>query len=90
MDPKKINKDLETVVTVLPKPFFILGDFNAHGSDWGCTHDDNQAPIIRDICDAHCLTILNSGEATRVSSPMARPIAIDLVEECWSIEPAAI
>ena len=75
---EKIKKDLEIIAFAMKTPFLILGDFNSHGYDWGCTRDDSCAPVIRDFCDNHRLIILNSGDATRVAGPSARDSAIDL------------
>lgn len=62
----------------IQSPKFILGDFNAHGVDWGCEHNDNRSQILQSAFDDDHLVTLNTGEFTRVAVPPARCSALDL------------
>jgi len=69
---------LTDITEVLPEPRLIVGDFNSHGTGWGEPYDDNLSTVIYDLCDDFNLTILNTGEPTRIPKPPARPSALDL------------
>lgn len=62
----------------LPEPFFVLGDFNAKGSAWGCTEDDPRSKIVCDIIDNFNVSILNTGEVIRIACPPNSSSALDL------------
>ena len=72
------HRQLWSSVTILPSPFLILGDMNSHGTAWGESYDDNRAGIIYDLCDDFNLTILNTGEATRIPKPPAQESRLDI------------
>lgn len=59
-------------------PRMILGDFNAHGTDWGCHYNDRRSQILSNIFDVCDLSILNTGEITRIAAPPAECSAIDM------------
>jgi ribonuclease HI len=44
----------------------ILGDFNAHSKSWGCTKDNERGPILEEILNDSQLTVLNTGQPTRI------------------------
>ncbi|GFO25225.1 RNA-directed DNA polymerase from mobile element jockey [Plakobranchus ocellatus] len=46
----------------LPKPFLVLGDFNAHSPAWGDSHRDGRGRMLEEFTAANDLIILNSGE----------------------------
>uniref|UniRef100_A0AAG5DRI0 Endonuclease/exonuclease/phosphatase domain-containing protein n=1 Tax=Anopheles atroparvus TaxID=41427 RepID=A0AAG5DRI0_ANOAO len=73
-----IEKELYNLSSILPRPAFILGDFNSHGYEWGGNSEDALARIINDFCDKQGFRILNTGEATKIQTPMTRPSALDL------------
>ena len=57
---------LENLIDQLPRPFLLVGDFNAHSPLWGDTRleDSNRGHIIEDFCGDLNLCILNNGEHT--------------------------
>ena len=69
---------LMDIISVLPAPRLVLGDFNSHGTGWGGSYDDNRSKIIYDLCDDFNMTILNTGEVTRISGPQSQESRLDL------------
>lgn len=70
--------DLEALVTQIPEPCFILGDFNAHGQQWGGQFDDRRAQILSKVFDDNDLVTLNTGEPTRIACPPIASSALDI------------
>ena len=56
--------ELQNLVTQLPSPFLILGDFNAHNTMWGGTTLDVKGEIIEDLVNSNPISILNDGSFT--------------------------
>lgn len=72
------NKQLSDLCSALPGPLLLLGDFNSHGTAWGAQSDDTRSKLIIDMCDSFDMTILNTGEITRIAKPPSLGSAIDL------------
>ena len=71
-------QQLSSVTEVMPEPRMIVGDFNSHGIAWGGGLDDQRSKVIYDLCDDYNLTILNTGEATRIAAPPRRESYLDI------------
>ena len=56
--------ELQNLITQLPSPFLILGDFNAHNTMWGGTTLDVKGEIIEDLVNSNPISILNDGSFT--------------------------
>ncbi|GFN89045.1 RNA-directed DNA polymerase from mobile element jockey [Plakobranchus ocellatus] len=69
----------------LPKPFLVLGDFNAHSPAWGDSRWDGQGRMLEVFTAENDLIILNSGEQTFVHSAYHSTSAIDLAVASPSI-----
>ncbi|GFO17782.1 RNA-directed DNA polymerase from mobile element jockey [Plakobranchus ocellatus] len=69
----------------LPKPFLVLGDFNAHSPAWGDSHRDGRGRMLEEFTAENDLIILNSGEQTFVHSAYHSTSAIDLAVASPSI-----
>lgn len=72
------HHELKNILEVLPEPRLVLGDFNSHGTGWGEPYDDNRSTLIYDLCDDFSMTILNTGEITRIAKPPYRDSRLDL------------
>src|SRR6266516_5737769 len=70
--------DLDAVVSQLPSPILLLGDFNAHSPLWGCNALDDRGKICEDLINRHNLCILNSKTPTHLHSATGSRTAIDL------------
>lgn len=70
--------ELETILTSLPGPLIVMGDFNCHNTLWGSLSCDNNSALLLDIFDSSNLCILNNGSPTRRTSPLQNPSAVDL------------
>lgn len=57
---------------------FLLGDFNAHSTVWGCDFTDRRGSALLEMMDTYHLCLLNDGSSTRVAHPEERPTAVDL------------
>ncbi|CAH2099512.1 unnamed protein product [Euphydryas editha] len=74
-----ILSELETIISSLPPPIFILGDLNIHHTSWGSYYCDQISPYFLDLIDNLNLVILNDGSPTRRVSPFQNPkSAVDL------------
>lgn len=66
------------LINQLPRPFLILGDFNAHSPLWGDHRLDDRGSTIEEILDSLDLILLNSKTHTFIHSAYHSPSAIDL------------
>lgn len=69
---------LMQTIRQMGSPKMILGDFNSHGTDWGGLYNDQRSQILSAVFDEFNLTILNTGQITRIAAPPALCSAIDL------------
>ena len=70
--------DLVSVLDQLPSPFILLGDFNAHCTEWGSTRVNRRGrQLERVFSDLH-LTVLNTGSNTHYCVATGSHSAIDL------------
>ena len=70
--------DLDAIVTQLPSPVLLLGDFNAHSPLWGCNSLDTKGKICEDLLNRHNLCILNNKTPTYLHPATGSRTAIDL------------
>ena len=70
--PLDLN-ELCRITNDLPKPTVILGDINAHGTDWGNRQTDSRGRVIEQYIDREQLNMLNSEAPSHISGT-----AIDL------------
>ena len=56
--------DFDNLITPLPPPIVLLGDFNAHSSLWGCSKTNARGKLDEDILLKHNLSLLNDGSYT--------------------------
>jgi len=72
----KLNSsDLYDLITQLPPPVLLLGDYNAHSSLWGCPKTDIRG---KHLLHKHNLCLLNDGSSTYMHAATASVSAIDL------------
>jgi len=72
------SSDVDNLITQLPPPILLLGDFNAHSSSWGCSKTDNRGKLVEDILLKHNLSLLNDGSYTYLHPATGSLSAIDL------------
>ena len=68
-----ILDDICEIVNSMLKIAIILGDFNAHGTNWGNRETTNRGRVMRQLMDRQLFNMLNDGTATHISGT-----AIDL------------
>lgn len=73
-----VEEDLTDLLSQLPPPYLLLGDFNAHHPLWGSEKASPAGKIIEKILNNNDITILNTGEATHISSFSGKTSSIDL------------
>ncbi|GFW57093.1 hypothetical protein TNCV_1116211 [Trichonephila clavipes] len=56
--------DLNLLVSQLPAPFILLGDFIGHSPLWGHDVTNSRGRQIEQLISAHCLCLLNNDEKT--------------------------
>ena len=62
----------------LPKPFLVLGDYNAHSPSWGDSRRDGRGAMLEEFIHENNYIVLNSGEQTFIHSGHHTTSAIDL------------
>ena len=75
---KWTKNDLEDLINQLPPPVFLLGDFNAHSTEWGCSKNDSRGKMISDLMLQRNLSLLNDGSVTYLHSGSGSQSAVDL------------
>lgn len=80
MPPNKpiIHGEIDQLFDQIPGQKLIMGDFNAHGQQWGGVTDDARARVLINVFDDHNLVSLNTGKYTRIACPPVQNSAIDL------------
>lgn len=73
-----IFNKLRNIISNLPKPCVIAGDFNAHHVAFGCSTTQSRGRELLQIFDDENLCFLNSGSATTVGRPNCNASAIDI------------
>ena len=79
--PPRLNiniTDLDALVSQLPTPYMLVGDFNAHSTLWGNADNNNLGNKIEQFIQNNDLCLFNSGDATYLHSPTGSYSAIDL------------
>ena len=65
--PNPTSQELDDLIDQLPAPILIMGDINAQHPSWGNHNSDTRGNIIDTFINKHNLTILNTGEGTRLN-----------------------
>lgn len=68
--------EINHLIRMLPKPFILTGDFNAHNPLWNGTRTDQHGRVIEDVLEHY--TLLNNGKPTHFSSQYGTFSRIDL------------
>ncbi|GFU26262.1 putative RNA-directed DNA polymerase from transposon X-element, partial [Trichonephila clavipes] len=70
--------DLNQLVSQLPAPFILLGDFNGHSPQWGHDDTNSRGRQIEQLISDHCLCLLNNDEKTYFHAPTRTFHSLDL------------
>ena len=70
--------DLENLFDQLPRPYILLGDFNAHNTMWGSDNSDARGRMLEDLFLQHDLCILNDASPTYLHPGSGTLTCIDL------------
>ena len=87
-------RDLEDLILQLPKPFILLGDFNAHSPLWGNLSGDPKGKIVEDLLGKNQICLFNDESPTYINPHTLKPSSIDLTlcdpsiftDFSWSVE----
>ena len=72
------RRDIERLIEQLPKPFLLLGDFNAHCRLWYDSKDCARGKVIRKIIEDRDIFLLDREKYTHFSRAHATKSHIDL------------
>jgi len=72
------SNDFNDLLSQLPSPILITGDFNSHSTLWGGTKLDRQGKMVQDILTKHNLCVLNDTSRTYIHPATGSSSAIDL------------
>ena len=70
ISPSRTNptpQELDDLINQLPAPLLLMGDVNAQHPAWGSPCSDTRGNTIETILNRHNLTVLNTGEGTRLN-----------------------
>ena len=75
----KLNvTDIDNLLSQLPPPILLLGDFNAYSSLWGCSKTNVRGKLVEDLLLKHNLSLLNDGSYTYLHPATGSSSSIDL------------
>ncbi|GBN09470.1 hypothetical protein AVEN_175389-1, partial [Araneus ventricosus] len=69
---------LNNLISQLPVPFLLLGDFNGHSPLWGSPDSNSRGFQIEQLLTDHNLCLINSGQPTYFRQPTRTFHVIDL------------
>jgi len=75
------KKYLEKLLSELPSPIILLGDFNAHSVNWGCVNNDSKGKIIQDLLlqqNLSLISLINNASMAYLSPASNGQSSIDL------------
>jgi len=70
--------DIENIIKQLPKPFIILGDYNAHSTTWGSEKTDYRGKIVEKLLKNDNIVLLNDTSPTLINLANGNLSSIDL------------
>ena len=70
--------DLRNLVNQLPKPFLLIGDFNAHNTLWGNQSIDAKGKIVEHIINENNICLFNDQSSTYMHPASGSQTSIDL------------
>ena len=73
-----MEQELEDLISQLPAPFILLGDFNAHNHLWGGKYINTKGKTLENIISSHNLCIFNDGSPTHIDPASQSLTSIDL------------
>ena len=72
------RQEIENLVKQLPKPFLLLGDFNAHSRLWFDRRDCARGKVLQKIIEDRDIFLLDQDKATHISRAHQTTSHIDL------------
>ena len=72
------ENDIQSLINELPRPFLLLGDFNAHNPLWGGNVLDSEGKLIEELLDNNPISLYNDGSMTYHNIHNNTTSAIDL------------
>lgn len=88
--PDSINfslQDLIHIISQLPKPFILVGDFNSRNLLWGSIHTDRRGKTVEKLLEDPNILLLNNGSPTRHNTTNRNFSTIDLSIASTNIAP---
>ena len=70
--------DLQGLISQLPRPFLLVGDFNAHNPLWGCGGTNRRGRQLEDLISNNELCLLNNKSHTYLHPATGSYSALDL------------
>lgn len=64
-----ILNEIENILSTLPQPFLVMGDFNSQHQSWGSSTPNCYGNTMVEILDSLNICILNTGVPTRRTAP---------------------
>ena len=59
------KEELDQLIAELPRPYIIMGDFNAQHTAWGCASNTTRGTELHDIINKHDTIFINDTTPTR-------------------------
>ena len=79
--------ELDKLIEQLPKPFILMGDFNAHSTLWGCRDTNVKGREIEDFISKHDFCLINDKTHTYLHPASGSYSSLDLTICCPEVAP---
>ena len=75
---KTSRKQIEDLVSQLPTPYIIVGDFNGHNPLWGCNDINDTGQILEDLISVNNICLMNNKKSTYLHPATGNYSSLDL------------
>lgn len=72
------NEQLESLISQLPSPYLLVGDFNGHNILWGCKSNNIRGELIESFITKNDLCLMNDKSYTYLHPATGKFSALDL------------
>ena len=72
------KQDLIHLISQLPPPFIIMGDFNGHSPLWGSNDENTRGQMIQSVFEELDICLFNNGSPTYINATSHLPFHLDL------------
>ncbi|MES9951106.1 MAG: reverse transcriptase domain-containing protein [Candidatus Thiodiazotropha sp.] len=71
-------KQLDDLLSQLPSPYMLLGDFNGHNFLWGCSENNQRGKLIEEFIGKNDICLMNDTSSTYIHPATGNFSSLDL------------